>query len=117
LKPLPFNPAACITDKVMPTPFIDSEQQKSKDCGTGSPQQRGHRKPMVWRRRKPWFDRQWTLDLLRQSKGPATPTFPEGTPFSLIRKFQSFAGRSWGINSGRRRKIRRSLKRGRRKLL
>ncbi|KAF8279643.1 hypothetical protein TcBrA4_0099950 [Trypanosoma cruzi] len=63
------------------------------------------------------FDRQWSLDLKRAKKGPLTPQFPEGVPFTAIRSFQSFAGKSWKINAGRRRKIRLSLKRGRRKLL
>lgn len=105
------------TDKVMPTQFIDAERQQTKDCGTGQPAQRGSRKPIPWQRRSPWFDRQWSLDMKKIVKAPATPYFPEGVPFTQIRKFQSFSGRSWKINAGRRRKIRLSLKRGRRKLL
>ncbi|CUG80406.1 Hypothetical protein, putative [Bodo saltans] len=104
-------------DKVMPTQFIIPEVQEKVDCGTGQPAQRGSRKPVVWMRRKPWFDRQWSLDMKRTTKGPATPFFPEGVPFTPIRKLQSFAGRSFKVNAGRRRKIRLSLKRGRRKLL
>lgn len=103
--------------KSMPTPLIDVEKLQKVDCGTGQPAQRGRRKPLVWKRRKPWFDHQWSLDLNRVRKGPETPHFPDGVPFTQIRAFQSFAGRSWQINAGRRRKIRLSLKRGRRKLL
>lgn len=103
--------------KSMPTPLLDPERLQELGCGTGQPAQRGRRKPLVWRRRKPWFDHQWSLDLKRIKKGPETPHFPEGVPFTQIRAFQSFAGRAWKINAGRRRKIRLSLKRGRRKLL
>jgi hypothetical protein len=121
-RPTPPPPAAPPVmqdpaDKVMPTPFVDAEQQQSKDCGTGQPAQRGRRKPLVWKRRTMWFDRQWTLDMKRVYKAPATPTFPNGTPFKQIRGLRSFAGRGFKINSGRRRKHRMSLKRGRRKLL
>lgn len=108
-----FDPA----DKVMPTPLIGVERQEDKNCGTGQPAQRGHRKGNVWQRRHPWFSRQWTLDMKRVTKGPSTPFFPEGVPFEPIRKLKSFAGRSFRINAGRRRKVRLSLKRGRRKLL
>lgn len=105
------------TVKKMPTPLLDPERLQDFNCGTGQPAQRGRRKPLVWKRRKPWFDHQWSLDLQRVKKGPETPHFPDGVPFTQIRSFQSFAGRSWKINAGRRRKIRLSLKRGRRKLL
>jgi hypothetical protein len=81
--------------------------------GGGGPQQRGCRKPNVWQRRKPWFTRQHSLDLKKQRQGPETPHFPEGTPFTMIRKFKSFAGRGYKVNLGRRKKIRHSLKRGR----
>ncbi|RNF05651.1 hypothetical protein TraAM80_04484 [Trypanosoma rangeli] len=101
----------------MPTLLIDIPKVEKLTCGTGQPAQRGRRKPLVWKRRHPWFDRQWSLDLKRAKKGPATPQYPDGVPFTQIRAFQSFAGRSWKINAGRRRKIRLSLKRGRRKLL
>ncbi|EPY39030.1 hypothetical protein AGDE_04899 [Angomonas deanei] len=104
-------------DRKMPTPLLIAEKLDNLSCGTGQPAQRGRRKPLVWKRRKPWFDHQWSLDLKRVKKGPETPYFPEGVPFTQIRAFQSFAGRSWKINAGRRRKIRLSLKRGRRKLL
>ncbi|RHW68337.1 hypothetical protein DPX39_110115800 [Trypanosoma brucei equiperdum] len=104
-------------EKRMPTLLIDAPKPEALSCGTGQPAQRGRRKPLVWKRRHPWFDRQWSLDLKRVKKGPLTPQFPEGVPFTQIRSFQSFAGRSWKINAGRRRKIRLSLKRGRRKLL
>jgi hypothetical protein len=104
-------------DKVMPTLIMEPELLERVDCGTGQPAQRGRRKPLVWKRRHPWFDRQWTLDMKRRSKGPPTPYFPEGVPFTPIRKLQSFAGRSFKVNAGRRRKVRLSLKRGRRKLL
>lgn len=101
----------------VPTPFLDAEKLDEYSCGTGQPAQRGRRKPLVWKRRKPWFDHQWSLDLNRVTKGPQTPYFPDGVPFTQIRSFQAFSGRSWKINAGRRRKIRLSLKRGRRKLL
>ena len=101
----------------MPTPLIGEEAIEDKNVGSGAPPQRGHRKPLVWKRRNPWFTRQWSLDLKRVKKGPETPTFEHGVPFTLIRKFRSFAGRSFKVNAGRRRKIRLSLKRGRRKLL
>lgn len=104
-------------NKSMPTPLLDPERLQELSCGTGQPAQRGRRKPLVWKRRKPWFHHQWSLDLQRVKKGPETPHFPEGVPFTQIRAFQSFAGRAWKINAGRRRKIRLSLKRGRRKLL
>lgn len=104
-------------DKVMPTQMIREEIQDEISLGTGHPAQRGHRKPLVWKRRNPWFTKQWTLDLKRVKKGPETPHFPEGVPFTMIRKFKSFSGRGWKVNAGRRRKIRLSLKRGRRKLL
>ncbi|CAJ1011174.1 hypothetical protein Q4I28_006487 [Leishmania naiffi] len=104
-------------NKSMPTPLLNPERLQEISCGTGQPAQRGRRKPLVWKRRKPWFDHQWSLDLQRIKKGPETPHFPDGVPFTQIRAFQSFAGRSWKINAGRRRKIRLSLKRGRRKLL
>ena len=81
--------------------------------GGGGPQQRGKRKPNVWMRRKPWFSRQLSLDLKRVKKGPETPHFPDGTPYTLIRKFRSFAGRGYKVNLGRRKKVRHSLKRGR----
>ena len=115
-KPVAFA-ATLMPEKVMPTPFVDTEQQADKNCGTGQPAQRGRRKPITWKRRFPWFDRQWTLDMKRVTKAPATPTFPNGVPFKPIRKLQSFSGRSFQVNAGRRRKIRLSLKRGRRKLL
>lgn len=101
----------------MPTLLIDPEQLQKLQCGTGQPAQRGRRKPLVWKRRDPWFHHQWSLDLNRVRKGPETPLFPDGVPFSQIRSFQSFSGRAWKVNAGRRRKIRLSLKRGRRKLL
>ncbi|KPA84555.1 hypothetical protein ABB37_01090 [Leptomonas pyrrhocoris] len=104
-------------NKSMPTSLLDPERLGELGCGTGQPAQRGRRKPLVWKRRKPWFDHQWSLDLQRVKKGPETPHFPDGVPFTQIRAFQSFAGRAWKINAGRRRKIRLSLKRGRRKLL
>lgn len=113
-KPFAINP---LEKKSLPTPWIDEEKLMEHNCGTGQPAQRGRRKPLVWKRRKPWFDHQWTLDLKRAKKGPETPYFPEGVPFTQIRSFQSFSGRSWKTNAGRRRKIRLSLKRGRRKLL
>jgi hypothetical protein len=103
--------------KVMPNPLIGEEAVEDKAVGTGAPPQRGHHKPLVWKRRCPWFTRQWTLDLHRVKKGPETPTFENGVPFTLIRTFRPFAGRSFRVNAGRRRKIRLSLKRGRRKLL
>jgi hypothetical protein len=103
--------------KVMPTPLVGEEPVEDKAVGTGAPPQRGRHKPLVWKRRNPWFTRQWTLDLHRVKKGPETPTFEHGVPFTLIRTFRSFAGRSFKVNAGRRRKIRLSLKRGRRKLL
>ncbi|EAN89822.1 hypothetical protein TcYC6_0054040 [Trypanosoma cruzi] len=106
-----------LIEKRMPTLLIDVPKVENLTCGTGQPAQRGRRKPLVWKRRHPWFDRQWSLDLKRAKKGPLTPQFPEGVPFTAIRSFQSFAGKSWKINAGRRRKIRLSLKRGRRKLL
>eukprot|EP00796_Vickermania_ingenoplastis_P013352 gene13352-9184_t len=109
--------ATPLADLKMPTPLIDPERLERLGCGTGQPAQRGRRKPLVWKRRKPWFDHQWSLDLQRERKGPSTPHFPDGVPFTQIRSFQSFAGRSWKLNAGRRRKIRLSLKRGRRKLL
>lgn len=115
-KPVAFA-AIRMPEKVMPTPFVDSEQQADKSCGTGQPAQRGRRKPITWKRRFPWFDRQWSLDMKRVTKAPPTPTFPDGVPFKPIRKLQSFSGRSFQVNAGRRRKIRLSLKRGRRKLL
>nr|CCC53978.1 conserved hypothetical protein [Trypanosoma vivax Y486] len=104
-------------EKQMPTLLLEASPLDVLTCGTGQPAQRGRRKPIVWKRRHPWFDRQWSLDLKRIKKGPSTPQFPEGVPFTQIRAFQSFSGRSWKINAGRRRKIRLSLKRGRRKLL
>ncbi|EPY30691.1 hypothetical protein STCU_03941 [Strigomonas culicis] len=110
-------PVLPFLDKKMPTQLLDAEQLESLSCGTGQPAQRGHRRPLVWKRRQPWFDHQWTLDLKRVKKGPETPHFPEGVPFTQIRAFQSFSGPSFKINAGRRRKIRLSLKRGRRKLL
>lgn len=113
-KPFAIN---LLEKKSFPTPWIDPERLLDHSCGTGQPAQRGRRKPLVWKRRKPWFDHQWTLDLKRVKKGPETPYFPEGVPFTQIRSFQSFSGRSWKTNAGRRRKIRLSLKRGRRKLL
>lgn len=106
-----------LMQKTMPTLLIDNEVLQNLTCGTGQPAQRGRRKPLVWKRRQPWFDHQWSLDLKRVKKGPETPHFPDGVPFTQIRAFQSYAGRSWKINAGRRRKIRLSLKRGRRKLL
>ncbi|KAL7699926.1 hypothetical protein N2W54_005126 [Lotmaria passim] len=112
--PVPILPPA---NKSMPTPLLDPERLAEISCGTGQPAQRGRRKPLVWKRRQPWFDHQWSLDLQRVKKGPETPHFPDGVPFTQIRAFQSFAGRAWKINAGRRRKIRLSLKRGRRKLL
>ncbi|ORC88446.1 uncharacterized protein TM35_000173180 [Trypanosoma theileri] len=111
------TPFSVLPRKEMPTLLIDTPKIEEMTCGTGQPAQRGRRKPIVWKRRHPWFDRQWSLDLKRAKKGPSTPQFPEGVPFTQIRSFQSFAGRSWKINAGRRRKIRLSLKRGRRKLL
>lgn len=104
-------------NKTMPVVLLDAELLDDISCGTGQPAQRGRRKPLVWKRRHPWFNRQWSLDLKRMTKGPETPHFPDGVPFTQVRAFQSFAGRSWKINAGRRRKIRLSLKRGRRKLL
>lgn len=113
----PVEPVLPSMKKSMPTLLLDGEKLDSLSCGTGQPAQRGRRKPLVWKRRHPWFDRQWSLDLKRMKKGPETPYFPDGVPFTQIRAFQSFSGRSWKINAGRRRKIRLSLKRGRRKLL
>ncbi|CCW70555.1 unnamed protein product [Phytomonas sp. Hart1] len=110
------RPSVCIENS-LPTFLIDADKPPLLECGTGQPAQRGRRKPLVWKRRHPWFDRQWSLDLKRIKKGPETPHFPEGVPFTPIRAFQSFSGRSWKINAGRRRKIRLSLKRGRKKLL
>lgn len=110
--PIPMDPA----DKVMPTPLLDPKPQEEKSMGTGHPQQRGKRKVIQWLRRKPWFHRQWSLDLARVSKGPSTPTFPNGVPFTKIRKFVAFSGPGFGINVGHRRKHRLSLKRGRRRL-
>ncbi|KAG5494591.1 hypothetical protein JIQ42_02204 [Leishmania sp. Namibia] len=117
--PTPVRPTSVLPlhNKCMPTPLLDPERLQEIGCGTGQPAQRGRRKPLVWKRRKPWFDHQWSLDLKRIKKGPETSHFPDGVPFTQIRAFQSFAGRAWKINAGRRRKIRLSLKRGRRKLL
>lgn len=116
-KPVAFLGASLMPEKIMPTPLVEPERQLDKSCGTGQPAQRGRRKPITWKRRFPWFDRQWTLDMKRVTKAPPTPTFPNGVPFKPIRKLQSFSGRSFQVNAGRRRKIRLSLKRGRRKLL
>ncbi len=115
---IPFQFRAHVElSKVMPTPLVGEEVVENKTIGSGSPPQRGHHKPLVWKRRCPWFSRQWTLDLHRVKKGPTTPTFENGVPFTLIRTVRPFAGRSFRVNAGRRRKIRLSLKRGRRKLL
>lgn len=113
----PSEPVPFVGELRMPTILIDAEQLSPLECGTGQPAQRGRRKPIVWKRRRPWFDHQWSLDLQRVKKGPETPHYPDGVPFTQIRSFQSFSGRSWKVNAGRRRKIRLSLKRGRRKLL
>ena len=83
--------------------------------GSGNPPQRGSRKPGRWSRRLSPFYRQWSLDLLRKRKGPATPAFPDGAPFTLIRKFKWAAGRAYRVNTGRRFKLYMSLKRGSRK--
>lgn len=101
--------------KNMPTPLISEEQVHEKSTSTGKPPQRGSRKLIVWQRRKTWFTRQWTLDLNRARIGPVTATFPEGTPMTQIRGFKAFSGRAYGINTGVRRKVRHSLKRGRNK--
>lgn len=117
MPPVRALPTVLPSMREMPTMLLDAEKLQQLNCGTGQPAQRGRRKPLVWKRRKPWFDHQWSLDLKRVKKGPETPHFPDGVPFTQVRAFQSFAGRSWKINAGRRRKIRLSLKRGRRKLL
>ncbi|KNH03849.1 hypothetical protein XU18_4803 [Perkinsela sp. CCAP 1560/4] len=63
------------------------------------------RKPLRWCRRHPVFNKSWSTEAAIPRKGPPTRTFPNGVPFFRIRKFQQFAGRSWKINTGRRKRM------------
>ena len=99
----------------MPTPQLDETPAEDKSMGTGVPRNPGRRKPQVWNRKNQVFRRQYTLNLLRQSKGPSTPTFKDGVPFKMIRRFIQFSP-GFHVKTGLRRKVRNSLKRGRRRL-
>ena len=108
--PLPIH-----LEKVMPTPQLDESPTEDKSMGTGVPRNPGRRKPIVWSRKNQVFRRQFTLNLLRQTKGPSTPTFKDGVPFTMIRRFVQFSP-GFHVKTGLRRKVRNSLKRGRRRL-
>ena len=108
--PLPVMPAID-----MPTPQLDEILTEDKSMGTGVPRNPGRRKPIVWRRKNQVFRRQFSLDLRRQTKGPSTPAFPDGVPFTMIRRFIQFSP-GFHVKTGLRRKVRNSLKRGRRRL-
>ena len=108
-------PPSPIETKSLPTPLLDAERLDDTSCGTGAPPQRGNKKPIRWNRRSVPFYRQRPLDLLRLRKGPETPAFPDGVPFTMIRRFKWASGRAWKVNTGRRFKLYLSLKRGSRK--
>ena len=83
---------------VAPPPLVSSQVRYAMHW-------KASRKMIVWMRRKPWFEKNWSLNDSIARRGPPTKTFPDGVPMKRIRKFPEFAGRQWKINTGRRRRL------------
>jgi hypothetical protein len=79
---------------------------------SGNPKSKGSRVTCGLQKRKAVIVHQGRLERDRTILQPSTPLFPDGVPFTPIRKFQMFMGAKEGSTRNRKR-YPHSIKRGR----